>query len=69
MRNTHYKTWFMARKLKKVEKEIQTLYDLEYGEKQLKMRKMRNAHCRNWIKVRKLKNIEKKKRTCRTYKW
>jgi predicted transcriptional regulator len=59
----------MARKLKKVEKEIQTLYDLEYGEKQLKMRKMRNAHCRNWIKVRKLKNMENKKRTCRTYKW
>ena len=33
MRNTHCRTWIMGRKLKKVENETQTLYDLEYGEK------------------------------------
>ena len=33
IRNEHFKTWNMARKLKKVENETQTLYDLEYVEK------------------------------------
>ena len=33
MRNTHSRTWSMARKLKKVQNETQTLYNLEYGEK------------------------------------
>ena len=28
MRNSHCRTWNMARKLKKVEKETKTLYDL-----------------------------------------
>ena len=31
MRNTHCRTWIMVRKLKNVENETQTLYDLEYG--------------------------------------
>jgi hypothetical protein len=33
MRNSHGRTWIMARKQKNVENEKQTLYDLEYGEK------------------------------------
>ena len=33
MRNTHCRTWNMARKLKKVENETETLHDLEYGQK------------------------------------
>ena len=33
MRNIHCRTWILARKLKKVENETLTLYDLEYGEK------------------------------------
>ena len=36
----------MLRKLKKVENETQTMFDLEYGEKHSKIWKMRNAHCR-----------------------
>ena len=28
---THCRTWNMARKLKNVENETQTLFDLEYG--------------------------------------
>ena len=31
MKNTHCRTWFVSRKLTNVEKEKQTLYDLEYG--------------------------------------
>ena len=33
MQNTHGSTWIMARKLKNLENETQTLYDLECGEK------------------------------------
>jgi len=36
MRNTHFRTWITARKLKKVENETQTLFDLEYGKKHKK---------------------------------
>jgi hypothetical protein len=32
MRNKHCSSWILARKLKNVENETQTLYDLEYGE-------------------------------------
>jgi hypothetical protein len=46
MRNTHYRTWNMARKLKKAENETQTLFDLEYGEKTENHGKGRNTHCR-----------------------
>ena len=48
----------MARKLKKVEKETKTLYDLEYGEKHWKTWKIRNEHCGTWIMGTKLKNVE-----------
>ena len=33
MRNTIFMTRIVARKLKKLENETETLYDLEYGEK------------------------------------
>jgi hypothetical protein len=33
LRNTDCSTWILARKLKNVENETQTIYDLEYGEK------------------------------------
>ena len=36
-----------GRKLKNMDKETQTVYDKEYGEKHLKTWKMTNAHCRN----------------------
>jgi hypothetical protein len=37
MKNTHYRNWIVARKLKNLENETETLYDLEYGEKHWKM--------------------------------
>ena len=63
MRNTHCKSWNMARKLKNMENETQTLFDLEYGEKHSKTWKMRNAQCRTWIMVRNLKIMENDKHT------
>ena len=33
MRNAHCRTWNMARNLKKLKNETQTLYNLEYGKK------------------------------------
>ena len=55
------RTWNMVRKLKYMENETQTLFDLEYGKQHSKMWKMRNAHCRTWnmaIKLEKGKNEE-----------
>ena len=37
MRNTNCRTWIMARKMKNIENETQTLYNLEHGEKHSKM--------------------------------
>jgi len=39
-------------KLKKVEYETQTVYDLEYGKKHWNTCKMRNTHCRTWNMAR-----------------
>ena len=33
MRNKHCRNWIVERKLKNVENETQTVYDLEFGEK------------------------------------
>jgi hypothetical protein len=46
----------MARKLKNVKNETQTLFDLEYGEKHSKTLKMRNAHNRTYSMGRKTEN-------------
>ena len=55
----HTVIWNMARKLKNVENETQTLFNLEYGEKHSKMWKMRNAHCRTWKMARNSEKHEK----------
>jgi hypothetical protein len=44
MRNTHSRTWIMARKLKNMENETQTLFDLVGDKKQGKMWQIKNAH-------------------------
>ena len=63
MRDTHCRTRNMVRKLKNVENETQTLFDLEYGEKHSKTWKIRNAHCRTCNMARKLKIMENDKNT------
>jgi hypothetical protein len=60
MRNAHCRTWIMARNMKNVENETETLFDLECGKKHSKTWKMRNAHCGTMSKVRKLKIMENK---------
>ena len=56
-------TWNMARKVKNVENETQTLFDMEYGKKHSKTWKIRNAQCRTLKMTRKLKILENEKRT------
>jgi len=58
MRNTHCRSWNMARKLKNVENETQILYNLEYREKDWKAWERRYIHSRTWNMARKLKNVE-----------
>ena len=53
----------MARKLKKVENETETLYDQEYGKKHSRTCKMKNSHCRTWSMARILKIMENEKHT------
>jgi hypothetical protein len=53
----------MARKLKDVENETLTLFEMEYHEKHRKTWKMRNAHCRNSNMAIKLTNEENEKLT------
>ena len=56
MKNAHCRTWNMTRKLKNVENETQTLFDMEYGGKNLKLWKFRNAHYRTQIMAKKKEN-------------
>ena len=42
MRNAHWWTWIMVRKLKNVGNETQIMYDLAYGKKHSKTWNMRN---------------------------
>jgi hypothetical protein len=53
----------MARKLKKVENETQTLFGLEYGKKHRKTWKMRIAQCSTWNMAKNLKNTKNEKCT------
>jgi hypothetical protein len=62
MRNTHHRTWNIAKNSEKHDKktekrvnETQTFFDLEYGGKHSKTWNIRNAHCRTWNMARKLK--------------
>ena len=59
MRNTYSRTYNMTRKLKNVENDTQTIFDLENGRKHSKTGKMRNAHCMTWNMARKMKKIGK----------
>ena len=63
MKHKHSSTWNVARKLKNEKDEKQTLYDLEYGEKNCKTWKMRHKNCFTWIMARKLKYVQKEKLT------
>ena len=64
MRNTYSRTYNMTRKLKNVENNTQTIFDLENGRKHSKTGKMRNAHCMTWNMARKMKKkMEKVKHT------
>ena len=49
----------MARKLKNVKNEKQTLFDLEYGEEHSKTWKTRNPDCRTWSMAIKLEKEKK----------
>ena len=76
MSNAHCRTCSMARKLKIMENDKQTLQDLKYVQKnktkQNKTRKnliMRNAHYRTWSIKRKLKIIENEKHTWQDEKY
>ena len=51
----------MGRKLKIMENEKYTLYDVKYGEKTEKGGKFRNVHCRKWNMARTLKIMENEK--------
>jgi hypothetical protein len=53
----------MARKLKKVENETQTLFGLEYGKKHRKTWKMRIAQCSTWNMAKNMKNRKNEKFT------
>ena len=66
IRNAHCN---IVKKIENAENETQTLFDLEYSEKQWKMWKMRNAHCRTWSMVRKLKIMENEKHTLQNVKY
>ena len=60
MKNVKYtnRTWVMATKQKNVEKETQTLFQLEYCEKTEKTWKMKHKHSFTLNVSRKLKNMD-----------
>ena len=60
-KNVHCRTWNMARKLKIMENEKFTLYDVKYGQETEKGGKFRNIHCRTWNMARKVKILDNEK--------
>jgi hypothetical protein len=62
-RDVHCRTWNMARKLKIMENEKDTLVDLKNDEITERREKMRNAQCSTWNMARKLKITDKEKYT------
>ena len=52
----------MARKLKNVENETQTLFKINWRDT-LKNKKMRNAHCKTWSMAKKMNIVENDKYT------
>ena len=69
MKNTHCRTWIMARKLKNVENETETLYGLENFREIQKTWGKKNAHSRTWSIARKQKIIENEKHTLQDVKY
>ena len=63
IRHTISRPWNMARNLKNVENETQTVFDLEFGKEHSKTWKRRNAHCRTRNKARNNKNVENEMHT------
>jgi hypothetical protein len=63
IRHTISRPWNMARNLKNVENETQTVFDLEFGKEHSKTWKRRNAHCSTWSMVRIVKITEKEIQT------
>ena len=62
MRNSHCRTWNMARKFENHRKcEIRTLGSEIWRGKLKKVGKFRNVHCRTWNMARKLKIMENEK--------
>ena len=74
MRHTHWSTWNMARNLKNMEQETNTLQELEYGEKTDqkdladgnktgKQKKFRKSQDRTWNMVKNTEKLENEKHT------
>ena len=62
MRNSHCRTWNMARKLKITENGKHSLQEIKYGKRKTEKRgNFRNVHCRTWNMARKLKIMENEK--------
>ena len=62
MRQKHCLTWNMARKLKNVENETQTLFKINWWNT-FKNKKMRNVHCKSWSMAKKMNIVENEKHT------
>jgi hypothetical protein len=63
MKNTHYRTWVMGRKLKSWQMRSTHCRTWNMSRKTEKTCKMRNKHCRIWIIARKVKNLENETKT------
>ena len=61
MKNAHFRTWNMARKLKITENDKYTFRTSNMARKTNKGGKFINVHCRNWNMARKLKIMENEK--------
>ena len=63
MRNTHFRTWNMAKKLKKVEYLEMSTVGREIWQENWKSWKMRNIHLTTWNMRKSLKNVKNEKCT------
>ena len=63
MRNAHWRTWNMARKLKKVENLEMSTVRRGIWQENWKSWEMRNIHLTTWIMTKSLKNVKNEKCT------
>jgi hypothetical protein len=63
MRNAHYRTWSIKRKLKIIENEKHTCRMRNMSRKTEKKLKMRKTHCRTWNMEKKPENGEHETQT------